>query len=68
MTKEELVELAETIINAEGNEQEVIDNMLLFQNSVPDPKAGDYLTQVEYDHLTVEEIVEKALSYKPIQL
>lgn len=68
MTKKELVELAEKIINAEGNEQEVIDNMLLFQNSVPDPNAGDYLTQVEYDNLTVEEIVEKALSYKPIQL
>lgn len=68
MTKEELIELAEKIINAEGTEQEVIDNMLLFQNSFADPKAGDYLTQVEYDHLSAEEIVEKALAYKPIQL
>jgi len=68
MTREELISLAKKIIYSEGTEQEVIDNVLLFEKNVPDPNACDYLTQPEYDELSPEQIVDKALSYKPIQL
>lgn len=68
MTREELIQLANKIIKAEGTEEEVIANVLLFEKNVPDPNASDYLTQPEYDDLSPEQIVDKALSYKPIQL
>lgn len=67
MTREELIELVEKIIRAEGTEQEVIDNVLLFKQNVPDPEASNYFVKKEYDDLTAEQIVDKALSYKPIQ-
>ncbi len=68
MTREELIVLVEKIIKAEGTEQEVIDNVLLFKQNVPDPEAGNFFVKIEYDNWTAEQIVDKALSYKPIQL
>ena len=67
MTKEQLIQLVERIIKVDGTEEE-IDKMLdKFQNNVPYPEVSDLIFWNE-DNLTPEQIVDKALNYKPIQL
>lgn len=38
------------------------------KQNVPDPNAANYFFDIKYKDLTIEQIVDKALSYKPIQL
>ncbi|HVU57810.1 MAG TPA: hypothetical protein VHD83_22265 [Puia sp.] len=66
MTREELIELVKKIQTVEGYTEEQIHDMVrLFIANVPDPNAyGD----IFHSDLSPEEIVDKALSYKPIQL
>jgi hypothetical protein len=68
MSKEELVVLVTKICNAEFETEEEWDSLLdLLENNVPDPAVSNLL----YYHkpkLTPEEIVDKALNYKPICL
>ena len=65
MTREELVELVKKIAAVDGTEEE-IDNMLeLLKKNVPDPRVSNYIF---HTNLTPEEIVDKALAYRPIQL
>lgn len=67
MTRDELIQLVEKIIQVNGTEEE-IDNMLdIFQKNVPYPHVSD-LIYWNADNLTAEQIVDKALGYKPIQL
>ena len=69
MTREELIELARKIRFAEGDsEREMDQNIDLFLNNVPDPNATKYFYSKEFEGMTLEQIVDKALSYKPIQL
>ena len=68
MNRTDLIQLVEKIQAAEGTEAE-IDNLIdTFLENVPDPNAADYIFQKEYENLTIEEIVDKALSYKPFML
>ncbi|MBC9912687.1 hypothetical protein [Chitinophaga varians] len=65
MTREELIELVKKIAAAAGTEEE-IDNMLsLLAEQVSDPHVSDY---IYWEDLTAEEVVDKALKHKPIQL
>jgi len=68
LTKEELIKLVEEIIAVNYNtEEEGAALCALLESNVLDPYIIDYI----YFHkprLTPEEIVEKALSYKPIIL
>ncbi|MFE5321528.1 bacteriocin immunity protein [Paenibacillus sp. NPDC056579] len=67
LSKEELIELVRKIMNVEGSEEE-IDNMIdLLKYSVPHPEVSDLIYWNE-NELTAEQVVEQALSYKPIQL
>ena len=69
MTRTELIELAEKIQNASGATEKENDELLeLFLANVPDPNASNYFFELEYDDLSPEEIVDKALAYKPFQL
>lgn len=68
MTRTELIQLVEKIRASEGTEKELNELMDLFLKNVPDPNAGGYLFLKEYENLTSEEIVAKALSYKPFML
>ncbi len=69
MNKDALVELVNKIRNAEGQTEEENDALLdLFLENVPDPEAANYIYEKEYEDLTSEEIVNKALAYKSIQL
>ena len=65
MSKEELIELVEKIMKCEGTEEEV-DNMIdVLKKNVIDPEVTNYIF---YEENTPEEVVEKALAYKPIIL
>ena len=68
LSKDQLIELVKKICEAEFETEAEYDMALeLFLNSVPDPEAPN-LIFYHKPELTPEEIVEKALSYKPICL
>jgi hypothetical protein len=72
LSREELVELVRKIRNVEGNEEEIVAWVNLFENNVPHPEAsGLIFWSSKYglsSNPSPEEIVDKALSYKPLQL
>jgi hypothetical protein len=78
MTREELIELGKKIVNCEGTEKEIDEMYDLFSQNVPHPNGANLFFYPEnynarkYDisqyNPTVEEVVDKALSYKPIAL
>lgn len=69
LNREELILLAGRIIKAEGETEEENDSLLdQFLDNVPDPNAADYFYDTAYEDLSAEDIVDKALAYKPIQL
>ncbi len=66
MTKQELIGLVEEIINVRGKTEKDINILIeILEKNVPHPEVTDL---IYYDDLTPEEVVDKALSYKPIQL
>ncbi len=66
MSKEELIKLVEKIKNCEGTEEELDGMIELLENNVPHPEVSDLIFWGE--EKTPQEIVELALSYKPIML
>jgi hypothetical protein len=66
MTKEELIQLVVEINSPEGKSEEQIDKLIdLFKANVPHPLPTNL---IYYDDLSAEEIVDKAISYKPFQV
>ncbi|KOP80178.1 hypothetical protein AMS59_01890 [Lysinibacillus sp. FJAT-14745] len=66
LNRDELILLVTRIMKAEGKTEEENDRLLEeFLDNVIDPEAANYIF---YDNLPPEEVVDKALSYKPIQL
>jgi translation elongation factor EF-4 len=66
MSREELIELVNEIIDVKGKTEEQIDELVeILIKNVPHPAVTDL---IYFENLTPEEIVDKALSYKPIQL
>ena len=78
MTREELIELGHKIVNCEGTEEEQDKMYKMFSDNVPHPKGANLFYYPENYNArkhniadynpTVEEVVDKALSYKTIQL
>jgi hypothetical protein len=74
VTRYELIDLVRRIIAAEGETEEEDDALMaLFEANVPRPNASDLIYWPEHAigerrELTPEEVVDIALSYKPIQL
>lgn len=78
MTRNELIELGKRIVNCEGTEEEIHKMIDLFNKNVPHPSGANLFYYPEnYNartcdistyNLTIEEIVDKCLSYKPIIL
>ncbi|HAH18838.1 MAG TPA: hypothetical protein DCL29_07530 [Eubacterium sp.] len=65
MSREELIELVKKIMKCEGTEEEV-DNMIdILEKNVINPEVTNYIF---YEENTPEEVVDKALAYKPIIL
>jgi hypothetical protein len=66
MTRKELIELVTSIVQVNGKSEQEIDNLIeIFRNNVPHPSPTNL---IYHEDLAIEEIVDKALSYKRIQL
>ncbi|ATZ12203.1 hypothetical protein [Erwinia amylovora] len=65
MQRKELIELIEKIQRSEGTEEEADNDIDLLCNSVEDPQAANYIFQ---EDLSADEIADKIMHYKPIQL
>ena len=65
MNREELISLVEKIMKCEGSEEEEDELLKLLEENVLDPRVSSY---IYYEENTPEEVVDKALSYKPIIL
>jgi hypothetical protein len=66
MTREELIDLVKQITTPKGKTEEEINKLIdVLERNVPHPAVTDLIF---YDNLSPEEVVDKALSYKPIQL
>ena len=78
MTKEELIGLGKKNLNCEGTEEELDRMMDIFDKNVPYPTASSLFYWLENYNArrddiskynpTVEEVVDKALGYKPTEL
>jgi len=67
LSKKELVELVDKIMQGEGTEEEIDEMINLLEKNVPHPEVSHLIFWPEKE-LTPEEIVEEALNYKPILL
>lgn len=66
MTRKELIQLVEQILDVEKYTEDQMNEMLeLLHRNVPHPAISDLIC---YENLSSEEIIDKALNYKPIQL
>ncbi|MDO1513277.1 bacteriocin immunity protein [Maribacter confluentis] len=77
LSRKELIELGNKIINCEGTEDELDEMIDLFNSNVPHPNGANLFyypekynskkNDISKYNPTVEEVVDKALSYKPIK-
>ncbi|MFU1797446.1 bacteriocin immunity protein [Paenibacillus azoreducens] len=65
LSKKELLELVEKIMQADGSEQEIDEMIDVLERNVPHPQVSDLIFWNEKE-LTPEEIIEEAMNYKPI--
>ena len=66
MTRESLIDLVKDITTPTKKTEEEVNKLIeIFERNVPHPAVTDL---IYYDDLTPEQIVDKALTYKPIQL
>lgn len=78
MTRKELIDIGRKIVTCDGTEKEINDLSELFDKNVPHPNGSNLFFYPEnYNarkdnisayNLSIEEIVDKCLAYKPIQL
>ena len=66
MSREELIVLVDRIMKCDGTEKEIDEMIELLEKNVPDPEVSDLIFFGEPK--TPQEIVDRALSYKPIIL
>ncbi len=62
-----LVQLVKQIMAGEGTEDEIHERLMFVRKNVPDPYVSDYIFWPDRQ-MTAEEIIDRALAYKPIQL
>ena len=67
LTREELINLVNRIVECEGSEEEIDEMIEVGKRNVPHPEISDLIYWND-EELTPEQIVDKALEYKPIQL
>ena len=67
MSRAQLIRLTERIMAYEGTQDEVSEWLTILERNVPDPEVSNYIFWPDRE-MTSEEIVDRALAYKPIQL
>ena len=65
LTREELISLVNKIVECEGTEEEIDEMIEALKRNVLHPEIIN-LIYLNKEDLTPEQIVDKALSYKPI--
>ena len=66
LTREQIIEIVSKLQKCEYSSEQEMDKALEeLQNGVLDPDISNY---IYWDELTPEEVADKALSYKAIQL
>jgi hypothetical protein len=66
MERRELIELVTELYNSEGKTEEEENRLLeLLEKNVPHPEVSDL---IYWHDLTPEEVVDRALAYRSIQL
>lgn len=65
LTRDELIELVNKIMEVKGTEEEIDEWLSMVKRNVPHPNVSDLIFWDERE-LTSIEIVDEALSYKPI--
>ncbi|UEP37246.1 hypothetical protein LL998_26820 [Burkholderia ambifaria] len=69
MNRDELIVLVGRMRESNySSDEEAESDIEILNNNVMDPYALDYIFQKEYENMSLEEVVDKILSYKPIQL
>ena len=63
LTREELINLVNKIVECEGSEEEIDEMIDMVKKNVPYPDISDLIYWNE-EELTPEQIVDKALEYK----
>ena len=67
LTREELINLVNKIVECEGSEEEIDEMIDMVKKNVPYPDISDLIYWNE-EELTPEQIGDNALEYKPMQL
>jgi hypothetical protein len=67
LNKEQLIKLVEEIVNPNIGEDEINEKIDLFEKNVPHPAPSDLIFWNEVE-LSPQEIVERSLNYRPINL
>lgn len=65
MTREELILLVEKIMKCQGSEKEIDEMIEILKKNVTDPEVTNCIF---FEENTPEEVIDKALAYKPIIL
>jgi hypothetical protein len=65
MSRSDLIRLVRSIMNAEGTEEEISDRIDLLEAEVSHPRVSDLIYYSDPE-LTPEQVVDEALSYRPI--
>ncbi|SKC84330.1 bacteriocin immunity protein [Ohtaekwangia koreensis] len=66
MTREELIQLVKEITSPKGKTEDEINELIdILEKNVRHPAVTDL---IYFENLTAEEVIDKALNYKPFQL
>lgn len=69
MNRDELIVLVGRMRESNYTSDEEAENDIeILNKNVLDPYAMDYFFQKEHEDMSLEEVVDKILSYRPIQL
>lgn len=67
LTRAEMTEIVERLMRGEGDDDQVAEWLDALSRSAPHPRISDLIFYPEED-LTAEQIVDRALAYRPIEL
>lgn len=67
LSKEELIEIVKKLCNGEGDDEECSEWIDILIKNTKCPEISNYIFWSK-EELTPEQIIEKALSYRPILL
>jgi hypothetical protein len=70
LTRDEMIALVDRLLRGEGEDDEVGEWILQLERSLPNPHIGNLIFYPDKgdENLTAEQIVDKAMQYRPFEL